>query len=141
MKLEFLESFADPAMRSAGGQGAFLAGVALGMVAWGQVKDGNIDSAPLFKQITFGRMKRRDVKRHLARVPELVKAYDIKYKDIDIKDMIRKLAGHAGELLLQDEGFELGVDGNFAFATAFINAPDYFWTIFGRQQGENDKKN
>lgn len=135
MTLDFFEKFADPVMRTAGGQGAFLAGVALGMLARGQTKDGNIDEAPLFKQITFGRLKRRDVKRHLARVPDLVKAYDMKYKDL-----IRKLAAYAGELLLQDEGVELGVDGNFAFATAFMNSREYFWTIFCRQQEEIGEK-
>ncbi|MEW6065517.1 CRISPR-associated protein [Desulforamulus profundi] len=136
MKLDFLAKFADPVMQTPAGQGAFLAGVVLGMVARGQTKDGSIDGAPLFKQMTFGRMKRRDLKRHLARVPELVKAYDLNYKDL-----IRKLAAYAGELILQDEGFELGVDGNFAFATAFMNAREYFWTIFGKQHGENDEGN
>ncbi|WP_333871732.1 TM1802 family CRISPR-associated protein [Desulforamulus putei] len=136
MKLDFLSKFADPVMQTAAGQGAFLAGVVLGMVAMGQAKDGNIDGAPLFKQMTFGRMKRRDLKRHLTRVPELVKAYDLKYKDL-----IRKLAAYAGELILQDEGSELGVDGNFAFATAFMNAREYFWNIFGKQQEENNSGN
>lgn len=135
MKLDFFEKFADPTMRTAEGQGIFLAGVALGMLARGQTKDGSIDGAPLFKQITFGRMKRRDVKRHLARVPELVKAYDLKYKDL-----IRKLAGFAGELLLLDEGFELGVDGNFAFTTAFMNSREYFWAIFGKQNDDDEKE-
>jgi hypothetical protein len=134
MKLDFFEQFADPVMRTPGGQGAFLAGVVFGMVARGQTKDGGIDGAPLFKQITFGRMKRRDVKRNLARVPELVKAYDLKYKD-----MIRKLAGYASELVLKDDGFELGVDGNFALATAFINSREYFWTIYGKQNEESEE--
>ncbi|AQS58402.1 TM1802 family CRISPR-associated protein [Desulforamulus ferrireducens] len=129
MKLEFLNNFADPYMQTAAGRGVFLAGVVLGMVAQGQSKDGNLEGTPLFKQMTFGRMKGRDLKRHLARVPELVKAYDIKYKDI-----IRKLAAYAGELILQEKSFELGVDGNFAFATGFINAREYFWAIFSKQQ-------
>lgn len=135
MKLEFFEKFADPFMRTPGGQGTFLAGVALGMLARGQTKDGSIDGAPLFKQITFGRMKRRDVKRHLARTPDLVKAYDLKHKDL-----IRKLAGHAGELLLLDEEGELGVDGNFAFATAFMNSREYFWQIFGKHHDDDENK-
>lgn len=132
MKLEFMENFADPAMKTSGGQGAFLAGVALGMAARGQAQADKLDAAPLFKQLNFGRLKKRDLKGHLARLPELVKAYDVKYKDL-----IRGLAGKAAELLMKDEGMDLGVDGNFAFATAFMNAPEYFWIIFGKEK-ENE---
>lgn len=136
MRLEFLASFADQSMQKAGGQGAFLAGVALGMLAQGQTKDGNIDGAPLFKQLTFGRLKIRDLKRHLSRVPELLKAYEIKYKDVNIGEMVRDLIGKAGELLLQDQDYELGVEGNFAFTTGFINAREYFWLIFAKNPGK-----
>lgn len=138
MKLDFLASFADPVMQTPGSQGAFLAGVVLGVIAQGQTKDKNIESAPMFKQLSFGRMKRRDIKRHLSRVSELVKAYDLKYKEVDIKNMVRKLAGYAGELILQSEEIELGVDGNFAFATGFINSGDYFWKIFQKNQDGKD---
>ena len=138
MKLAFLEKFADPVMKTPGGQGAFLAGVVLGMIARGQASGDKLDSAPLFKQLNFGRMRKRELKRHLSRVPQLIKAYDLKYKDSDLKERIQDLAGYADELLLKDESFDLGVDGNFAFATAFMNAPEYFWTVFGKQQKETE---
>ncbi len=133
MKLDFFADFSDPYLQKPGGQGAFLAGVALGMIVQGQAKDNAIDSTPLFKQLNFGRLKLRDLKRQLARVPELLKAYEIKYKNIDISNMIHDLAGKSGELLLQDEKYELGVEGNFAFTTGFINANEYFWRIFAKR--------
>lgn len=132
MRLDFFDSFADPSLQKKGGQGSFLAGVALGMLAQAQAKDGNIDGSPLFKQLNFGRLKSRDIKRHLSRVPELLKAYEIKYKDANIGEMVQDLAGKSGELLLQDMNYELGVEGNFAFTTGFINAREYFWRIFAR---------
>ena len=54
MKLEWLNEFADPHLRTAGGQGVFLSGIVLGMVARYQVsKEEDIDAAPMFKQIMF----------------------------------------------------------------------------------------
>jgi len=130
MKLDFFNSFEDPYLKTESGQGVFLAGVTLGMLASGQ-SEGSIDSAPIFKQLNFGRMKKRDILRHLARVPELSKAYHLKYSG-----MIDSLCGKTGELLLQGKDKEIGVDGNFVFSVAFLNARHYFWTIF-----KSDKEN
>ena len=132
MRLEFLNEFKDPYMRKQEGRGAFLAGIVFGMIARGQAgKGGNIDAAPMFKQINFGRVQRRDLIRLMGRVPELTRAYDIPYAG-----MIESLCGEAGKLLLEGEAKELGIDGNFALSVAFLNASDYFWKIFKKQTGE-----
>ena len=131
MNLDWMEDFSDPYLKTPGGKGVFLSGVLLGMIAKSQVegKQDQIDSAPLFKQIMFGKMQRRDLHRHMSRVPDLLRAYDIKYK-IYYQD----LAGKAGELLLKGSG-EMGVDGNFAFSVAFLNADYYFWNrIFPKEE-------
>ena len=81
MKLEWLNDFSDPYLKTVSGQGILLSGIILGMIARYQVdKEQNIDSAPMFKQLMFGKMQRRDLLRHLSRVPELIRAYDIPYK-------------------------------------------------------------
>ena len=133
MKLDWIEEFADPYLQSSDGQGVLLAGISLGMIARNQISPGEkIDAAPMFKQIVFGRMQRRDLLRHLSRVPELIRAYKIPYEYFH-----DKLAGKAGELLLKDAK-EMGVDGNFAFSVAFLNANEYFWRIFGKEiEAEN----
>ncbi|BBB93535.1 TM1802 family CRISPR-associated protein [Methylomusa anaerophila] len=129
MNLDWLGDFSDPYLRTPLGQGVFLSGIILGVVAKGQVgNSGDIDSAPMFKQIMFGKMQRRDLLRHLARVPELLGAYDGLKKSAPY---IRQLSGKTGELLLKGGG-ELGVEGNFAFSVAFLNARDYYWKIFGK---------
>lgn len=128
-KEEFFAAFGEPYLQTPGGQGVFLAGIALGMLARGQAKE--VDASPVFKQLPFGRLRQRDVKRQLARLPELAKAYDVKYKEL-----IRKTAIWAGESLLQGDAGELGVEGNFSFATAFMNASAYFWTLHGKKQEE-----
>ncbi|ADG83331.1 TM1802 family CRISPR-associated protein [Thermincola potens] len=131
MNLDWLEGFADPYLKTPFGQGVFLGGIILGMVAKYQVNnDDDIDSAPMFKQIMFGKMQRRDLLRHLSRVPELLRAYDIPYNFY-----VQQLARKAGDLLLQGSG-EMGVDGNFVFSVAFLNASEYFWRIFGRPEEE-----
>lgn len=133
MNIDWLENFADAYLKTSSGQGVFLGGIVLGMVAKHQVKKGDdIDSAPMFKQLVFGKMQRRDLLRHLSRVPELLRAYDIPYKNY-----IQQLSGRAGELLLRGSG-EMGVDGNFAFSVAFINANEYFWRIFGKPDNNTD---
>lgn len=135
MKLNWLEGFSEPYLKTMAGQGVFLSGVVMGMLAKSQIKKGDeIDSAPLFKQIMFGKMQRRDLLRHLSRVPELLRAYDVKYKGY-----YQELAGKAGELLLQGGG-EMGVDGNFVFSVAFLNANEYFWQIFGKTENQKDGK-
>ena len=134
VRLDFFDEFQDPYMNTKGGQGVFLAGLVFGMIARGQAgKNGNIDSSPMYKQLHFGRIQRRDLSRLMARVPELTRAYDLPYAD-----MIESLCGEAGKLLLEGLSDELGVDGNFAFSIAFLNAPDYFWKIFKKQSKDED---
>lgn len=137
MNLDWLEEFSDPYLKTQTGQGVFLGGIILGMIAKYQVKQGNgIDSAPIFKQVIFGRMQRRDLLRHLSRVPDLLRAYDIPFNYL-----IQKLSGKAGDLLLRQDK-EMGVDGNFIFSIAFLNANEYFWRIFGKSKAEkiNDEE-
>ena len=86
----------------------------------------------MYKQIMFGKMQRRDLLRHLSRVPELIRAYDIPYKYY-----LQQLSGKAGELLLK-ESSEMGVDGNFVFSVSFLNAVEYFWKIFKKNEDKND---
>lgn len=131
MKLDWLNEFSDPYLKTANGQGVFLSGIVLGMVARYQVgKDEDIAAAPMFKQLMFGKMQRRDLLRHLSRVPELIRAYDIPYKGY-----LEQLSGKAGDLLLKGTA-EMGVDGNFAFSVAFLNAYEYFWRVFGKAETE-----
>lgn len=129
MNIGWLNDFSDPYLKTPGGQGTFLSGIVLGMIAKYQAGEGeSIDAAPMFKQIVFGKMQRRDLLRHLSRVPELIRVYDIPYKNY-----LELLSGKAGELLLKGSS-EMGVDGNFAFSVAFLNAYDYFWKIFGKSE-------
>jgi len=136
MKLDFLDEFTDPYLKTNSGRGVFLAGVVLGFIARAQVKGDlqgspeDIGSSPLFKQLNFGRMNKRDLYKHLARVPEIVRAYHLDYAD-----MVESLSAKAGELILQkdDKERDLGIDGNFVFSVAFLNARKYFWTIFGKK--------
>jgi len=132
MNLDFFEEFSDPYLKENPGKGVFLAGVALGMMARGQVTSKeDLSNSPLFKQINFGRIQRRDLQRHLARVPELIRAYEMSYSG-----MIESLAAEAGRLLLEGQKKELGVDGNFVFAVAFMNAPKFcFGKIFKKEEG------
>lgn len=53
--------------------------------------------------------------------------------------MIESLAARAGESLLMGSERELGVDGNFAFSVAFLNAKKYFWTIFKSDKKDEDE--
>jgi hypothetical protein len=135
MHFEFFEEFADPYMKTESGRGIFEAGIVLGMVALGEAGgSAQIDNAPMFKQMNFGRMKKRDILRHLARIPELTRAYRLDYAG-----MIESLAARAGESLLMGSERELGVDGNFAFSVAFLNAKKYFWTIFKSDKKDEDE--
>jgi len=131
MHLEFFDTFEDPYLKTETGRGIFLAGITLGMLALGQSAD-SIDSSPIFKQMNFGRMKKRDILRHMARVPELTKAYHMEYGGL-----VDALCAKAGEFLLKGTARDIGVDGNFAFSVAFLNARQYFWTIF---KSDKDKK-
>jgi len=136
MRLDFLKEFKDPYMRTPQGQGVFLAGVALGYLARCQVEgEKELTSAPLFKQLEFGRMNMKSLKKLLARVPKLLAAYR---EGIKYGGFIAALAAEANDLILKGEQQELGVDGNFAFTTGFASAPAYFWKIFGKKgEGED----
>lgn len=135
MKLEWLNDFSDPYLKTDGGHGVFLSGVVLGVIARHQVgKEDDIDSAPMYKQLMFGKMQRRDLLRHLSRVPELIRAYDIPYKGF-----LKDLSGKAGDLLLRGTS-EMGVDGNFIFSVSFLNANEYFWRIFGKSETEKKEE-
>ena len=135
LRLDFFEDFQDPYLQKMEGRGIFLAGLVLGMISRGQVgKGGAIDASPMYKQLHFGRMQRRDLLRLMARVPELGRVYNIPYAG-----MIESLCAEAGKLLMEGEPQELGVEGNFAFSIAFLNAPDYFFgRIFKKQAEEED---
>jgi hypothetical protein len=135
LNLEWLNEFSDPYLKTASGQGVLLSGIVLGMIAKYQVGKGeDIDAAPMFKQLMFGKMQRRDLLRHLSRVPELIRAYDNGDKKIP-KGYLKQLCGKAGELLLEGTS-EMGIDGNFTFSVAFLNAYEYFWRIFGKSDAE-----
>jgi hypothetical protein len=122
MKLDFLNDFSDPYLRRNEGKGVFLAGVVLGMLARGQAgKNNPIDAAPIYKRIQFGRVHRRNILNYLSQIPKLGRVYHI-----DCAGMLESLCGKANEFLLSAENLELGVEGNFAFSTGFLNAYDYF---------------
>jgi hypothetical protein len=131
VKLDFLDEFSDPYLKEDSGKGVFLAGVALGMLAKGQAgQSGDLGNSPLFKQINFGKIQLRDLKKHLSRIPELIRAYEIPYAG-----MIEVLAAEAGKLIITGQKKDLGVDGNFVFAVAFMNAPKFcFEKIFKKQE-------
>jgi hypothetical protein len=130
MKLEFLDEFKDPYMRTPLGRGVFLAGVVLGYMARSQVaEERDISSAPLFKQLEFGRLNMKALKKLLARVPQLLAAYR---ESMKYSGFIASLAATANDLILQGEEQELGVEGNFAFTTGFAGAGKYFWRVFGK---------
>ncbi len=126
MDLSFFEQFSDDYLRKYEGKGVFLAGVTLGMLARGQVDKGeSIANSPLFKQLNFGKMQLRDLKRHLARVPELTRVYKVR-----APGWLEQLAAEAGSLMLKSGISELGVNGNFAFSIAFLNAWQHYSAIF-----------
>jgi len=136
--LEFLNAFEDSYLKTLHGKGVFLAGIVLGYMARQQVGNpSEVDSSPLFKQINFGRTTMRDLKKHMARLPELMKAYHVKK---GIARCLQQLANSAGELLLTGGAPELGVDGNFAFTVAFANASDFLWgKIYNKEDVSEDE--
>jgi len=126
MNLSFFDQFSDQYLQKDEGKGVFLAGITLGMLARGQVSKGDdIAKAPLFKQLNFGKMMLRDLKKHLSRVPELTRVYRVKGAG-----RLEHLAAEAGSLMLKSGIPELGVDGNFAFSVAFLNPWPYYAAIF-----------
>jgi hypothetical protein len=125
MNLDWLDQFEDPYLKNPAGQGVFLSGVLLGFIASCQGGRGSrLNDAPLFKQLPFGKLQQRDLKRHLAALPTLLKAYDIPYQR-----QLTEISGAAVEQLLRDAR-SLGVDGNFIFTNAFLNAWKYFYRIY-----------
>jgi len=134
LKLDFLEHFNDPYLKKPEGKGVFLAGVLLGFIALNQVgrnKD-KLGEAPLFKQIQFGRMNMKGLKKLLGRVPTLLQAYRENMRGSI--PALNTLLGEVNRFLLEGESQELGTDGNFAFTAGFSNANDYYWKIFGKQE-------
>jgi len=132
---DWLESFKDPVMQKPLGKGAFYSGVVLGFIASCQAsKGGSLSSAPLFKKLTFGKLKKRDVKQQLSEVPMLINVYNVPYNR-----EITELATLAGEALLQSTE-ELGVDGNFILSTAFLNAWNYFYKLYPEIKNKTEKK-
>lgn len=141
MNWEVFNKFHDPYMQTPAGQGAFLAGVLLGYMADRQVgKGGDISQSPLFKQIQFGRMDIVNLKRLLSRVPTLLAAYR---EDMKYTGYMNRISAAATELLLQTGDEDFGVNGNFAFATGFLNARQYFWDLFPntKKDAEDSEEN
>ena len=136
MNLEWMDKFNDRYLKEDTGRGVFLCGVTLGFIASCQRKKGSsINDAPLFKKLPFGKLQLRDLKRHMAEVPTALKAYDIPYQR-----QIRELSSTAGEMILSGKK-DMGVDGNFIFSTAFLNAWKFMYQIFDIQtNNENDQK-
>ncbi len=127
MDLSFLEAYQDRYMRTPQGKGVLLAGVALGTLAKRQAE--RIEESPLFKQMNFGKMALRDIKRHLSRVPELTRAYHLSNART-----IELIMVQAGDFLLQSPGEEFGVEGNFAFAIGFMNAWEIIRKIYNNHE-------
>ncbi|HOQ38911.1 MAG TPA: TM1802 family CRISPR-associated protein [Fervidobacterium sp.] len=144
---EFLDNFSDKFLQTDFGRGVLLAGVVLGHVAHAQVRKsgegnsaGKIQDAPLYKQLNFGKLELRDLKRHLARIPEFIKAYRI-----DPSFLLEDLTAYSQELILKAGNSNLGVDGNFAFVAGFMNSNKYFYEIYkdhmkGKVNEENQEE-
>jgi hypothetical protein len=125
MNLTWLDQYEDPYLKKDIGRGIFLSGVALGLIAACQNGKGSkINDAPLFKKLSFGKLQKRDIKKQLGEIPVMLKAYSIPYS-MDVVELARE----ASELLMMSHE-EMGVDGNFVFSTAFLNAWKYFYRIF-----------
>lgn len=139
MDVSFFGEFKDPYLGTEEGQGAFLSGVSLGMLARGQIAKGaSIDSSPLYKQLRFGRLQRRNITALMSRVPELARA-TMGENSTGLAGMIESLCAKAGDLIMRGGDAELGVNGNFAFSVAFMNAPDYFYgKIFKKKDKESE---
>jgi hypothetical protein len=127
MNIDFFSEFKDPYLQTDEGKGIFLTGIALGMLAKTQVASGEaVNSAPLYKQLRFGKLQKRNLTAIFSRIPELTRT-TLDEKSERYAGMIESLCAKAGELILRGSGADLGVDGNFAFSVAFLNAPDYFF--------------
>ncbi len=126
LRLDFLNQFSDEYLHKEEGKGVLLAGVVLGNLARQQLgQNQTIDQSPIFKQVNFGKMQMRDLKRHLARVPELTRAYRVV-----APGRLERLAAEAGAFILASGAKNLGIDGNFAFTVGFLNSWQYYARIF-----------
>jgi len=125
VNLDFLDDYKDPYLKTNQGKGVFLAGVLFGYMA--KCQNDEIKKAPIYKQLDFGRMNMRSLKKQLSRVPQLIYAYEGVSK---YSGFFTKLAAKAGELLFSGGQKDLGVDGNFAFTVGFSNGAEFFWKIF-----------
>jgi len=136
MNFDFFDELKDEFLQTNAGKGVMLAGIALGILAdqHGREKDMNTSDTPLFKQINWGRLDYRDLKKHMARIPELIKAYNIKYASL-----INALNAKAGEFILMSDAKGMGIDGNFVFTVGFVRCNDYFWRIFKSQTTESEE--
>ena len=132
---QFFGQFHNPIMGEEKGRGLFLTGVALGMMARAQ-GNGQMMDAPLSKQINFGRIRRRDLLRHLARMPELMKATPARNAG-----RISQLTALGGQKLLECDGEDFGVEENFIFAVAYLSAPHYYRQFFPREEAEESTEN
>lgn len=131
MNLGFFNEFKDPYLQNEQGKGIFLAGVVLGYIAKCQAgSEKDIKNAPLFKQMQFGRMDMKNMKKQLARVPQLLAAYS---DSIVASHLVSLLSAQAGKMILAGTGAELGTEGNFAFTVGFVNANSYFWKVFRKE--------
>ena len=137
MDTNFIDNFKDPYLKTVDGRGVFLAGVTLGILARGQIAKGTpIDSSPLYKQLRFGKLQKRNLLALLSRVPELARV-SMDEGSRGYAGMVESLCAKAGDLILQGGKQELGIDGNFAFSVAFMNAPDYFWGKIFKKKDDN----
>ena len=135
MNLDWLNEFQDPYLQKPTGKGIFLSGIALGFIASCQKgKSKSIADAPLFKKLPFGKLQKRDIKRQLADIPVMLKAYEIPYPY-----EITNIANAAGELLLTGSE-EMGIDGNFIFSLAFLNAWKYFYLLYPDHQKKDQNQ-
>lgn len=154
MKLDFLNEMKDPYLATTEGRGVFLSGVVLGVLAVVQTPPGSsIDAAPIYKQLNFGHMQRRDIRGHISKAAKLIDIYVKNMgrddasgakqeafggirKCVNLAEKLKAIAAEAGEMLLTCGERDLGVDGNFVFSVAFLNAEKYFWKLFKKAEEE-----
>jgi hypothetical protein len=139
VNIDFFNEFKDPYLQTDEGKGIFLAGITLGILAKSQIAKGEpIDSAPLYKQIRFGRLQKRNLMALWAKVPTLTRTTLHETKE-GYAGMIESLYAKSGELIVRGGGADLGVNGNFAFSVAFLNAPDYFFRKIFPKKGKEQE--
>lgn len=133
VNFDFFDEMADNYFQKEFGQGVFLAGIAMGMLAKEQVGEGeDVSEAPLYKQLRLGQMETRTLLKYLGMAPALARAYNVPHlKQIDavIVEAMRRISRGGTE--------KMGVQGNYAFAFGFIDAPFWFYNhILQRQNAK-----